>query len=216
MVRFACGLQVLTEIILLHYFELEHKQIKSNYKSVLNSNNSYYFLGETTSRMTLKYSPAVTSSTEITDDTKWSQLAYKVLGLWVQENCETIWASYSDSNVRVWSGNEGKLMSILKGHEDSITCLGGLNPQQSGYQSTSCLLATGSADKTIRIWDIRVKKPLIHTLRGHTDSILTLSWSDDDGGGEAGAGVVGRGTLGTLVSGSKDKTVKIWDMRAGR
>ena len=43
---------------------------------------------------------------------------------------------------------------------------------------------------------------------GHTDTILTVRWGGDDEGREEG----GR----TLVSTGKDKTIRMWDMRAGR
>lgn len=43
---------------------------------------------------------------------------------------------------------------------------------------------------------------------GHTDTILAVRWGVDEEGREDG----GR----TLVSTSKDKTIRIWDMRAGR
>ena len=49
--------------------------------------------------------------------------------------------------------------------------------------------------------------PLYH-ISGHTDTILAVRWGVDEEGREDG----GR----TLVSTSKDKTIRIWDLRAGR
>ena len=43
---------------------------------------------------------------------------------------------------------------------------------------------------------------------GHTDTVLTVRWGEGDEGREEG----GR----TLVSAGKDKTIRIWDIRAGR
>jgi WD40 repeat protein len=63
------------------------------------------------------------------------------------------------------------------------------------------LVATGSADKTVRIWDTRCKKAQIFLFKGHSDTLLCLRW------GEGGRSVVTAG---------KDKTVRIWDTRAGR
>lgn len=47
-----------------------------------------------------------------------------------------------------------------------------------------------------------------YCIPGHTDTILAVRWGVDEEGREDG----GR----TLVSTSKDKTIRIWDMRAGR
>ena len=55
------------------------------------------------------------------------------------------------------------------------------------------LLASGSRDKSVKIW--RPDGSLLQTLQGHGESITSLSFSSD-------------GTL--LASASRDKTVKIW------
>jgi WD40 repeat protein len=133
----------------------------------------------------------------------------KILHLWAEENCESVWASCNDNHVRVWNGNEGKPMRLLKGHEDMITCLEGLDPytsSASGISSSnaftsSVLVATGSSDRTIRLWDLRAKKTQVFVFRGHGDNVLTVKWAES-----------GR----ALISGGKDKTIRIWDTRAGR
>jgi WD40 repeat protein len=48
----------------------------------------------------------------------------------------------------------------------------------------------------VRIWDARSWK-LRHTLRGHTGLVMSLAFSPDSR---------------SLVSGSRDHTVKVWDM----
>jgi WD40 repeat protein len=135
-----------------------------------------------------------------------SVVSTKISNLWVQSGCETLWAACSDAAVRVWSG-EGKPLRLLKGHDDSITAVEGIDPQDS-LQST-CLVATGSADRSIRVWDLRAKKAQAFVFRGHTDTVLTLRWGECDDEGEGNGGK-------TLVSAGKDKTIKLWDMRAGR
>lgn len=55
------------------------------------------------------------------------------------------------------------------GHQDAINALS-FNPV-SEY-----VLATGSADKTIGIWDLRNLKAKVHALVGHSDSVTSLSW----------------------------------------
>jgi WD40 repeat protein len=135
----------------------------------------------------------------------------KITNMWVDEACETIWATCSDTALRVWSGGEGRPLRLLKGHEDQITAMEGMDTGSSSashlLQSSvsgnpsSCLVATGSADRTVRVWDVRAKKAQVFSFRGHGDTVLVLRW------GEGGR---------SLVSGGKDKSVRIWDTRAGR
>ena len=133
--------------------------------------------------------------------------AIKVLNVWAEDSCESIWAACSDHAVRVWSGGEGRPQRIMKGHDEAITALEGIDPGSSNasggsmLQTSSSLVATASVDRTVRVWDCRAKKAQMFLFRGHGDTPLALRW------GEGGR---------SLVSSGKDKTVKIWDTRAGR
>jgi WD40 repeat protein len=60
-------------------------------------------------------------------------------------------------------------------------------------------LATGSADKTIRIWDLPTGRSL-HILMGHTDAVWSLAFSRD-----------GK----RLASTSQDGSVRVWDAVTG-
>ncbi|SPN96678.1 probable WD40-repeat protein (notchless protein) [Cephalotrichum gorgonifer] len=66
--------------------------------------------------------------------------------------------------------------------------------------ASSDLLATGSGDKTARIWDCTTGTPK-YTLAGHAGWVLCVEWSAD-----------GR----RLATGSMDKTVRIWDPKTGK
>ena len=66
--------------------------------------------------------------------------------------------------------------------------------------ATSKFLATGSGDKTARIWDTETGTPK-HTLSGHSNWVLCVAWSPD---GER------------LATGSMDKTVRIWNPVTGK
>lgn len=59
-------------------------------------------------------------------------------------------------------------------------------------------LASGSSDKTIRLWDVRTRRRLGPPLTGHTDAVRSVAFSRD-----------GR----TLASGGDDRTIRPWDIR---
>ncbi|KAF4230403.1 hypothetical protein CNMCM6457_005979 [Aspergillus fumigatiaffinis] len=61
------------------------------------------------------------------------------------------------------------------------------------------LLASGSEDKTIKLWD-PTTGALKHTLEGHSDSVWSVAFSQD---------------RQLLASGSDDKTIKLWDPITG-
>ncbi len=54
-------------------------------------------------------------------------------------------------------------------------------------------LASGSMDKTVRIWDTILGQTLI-ILSSHTEAVSALRW----------------GGTGLIYSGSRDKTIKVW------
>ena len=70
------------------------------------------------------------------------------------------------------------------------------------FQPNRYLLASGSADKTIRIWDVSDPDNPRHlrTMHGHTSNVETVAWSPN-----------GR----TLTSGSDDGTTRLWDPNTG-
>ncbi|KAL2141609.1 hypothetical protein VTI28DRAFT_2155 [Corynascus sepedonium] len=78
-------------------------------------------------------------------------------------------------------------VKTLKGHTNGVTCL----------QLDDNILATGSYDATIKIWNIETGQE-IRTLRGHTRGIRALQFDDSK-----------------LISGSLDNTIKIWNWHTG-
>ena len=79
------------------------------------------------------------------------------------------------------------ITTVLKGHTNGVMCL----------QFDEHILATGSYDATIKIWDIDTGK-LLRTLHGHTSGIRALQFDSTK-----------------LISGSLDQSLKIWNWRTG-
>lgn len=76
---------------------------------------------------------------------------------------------------------------ILRGHSNGVMCL----------QIEDNILATGSYDLKIKIWNVDSGE-CIRTLRGHTSGIRALQFDNQK-----------------LISGSLDKTIRVWNWRTG-
>ncbi|KAK0710165.1 WD40-repeat-containing domain protein [Lasiosphaeria miniovina] len=72
-------------------------------------------------------------------------------------------------------------------------------PKPTGRIKDAARLASGSADKTVKIWD-PATGACISTLKGHSGWVGSVAWSHD---------------AARLASGSADETVKIWDAATG-
>jgi WD40 repeat protein len=62
-------------------------------------------------------------------------------------------------------------------------------------------MATGSADKSVRLWDVASHRQIGSPLTGHTGAVLSVAFSRD-----------GK----TLATGSDDKLVRLWDVASHR
>ena len=98
-------------------------------------------------------------------------------------------------NIRFRLAADGaRTGGTARGHTNNVGSL--------AFQPDRYLLASGSHDKTIRIWDMSDPDNPRHlrTLHGHTENVETVAWSPN-----------GR----TLASGSDDHTVRLWDPNTG-
>ena len=82
--------------------------------------------------------------------------------------------------------------STLTGHFDTVRSV--------VFSPDNTLLASGSSDDTIKLWDVNTGRHF-RTLRGHTDDVDSVAFSPDS-------------TL--LASGSLDNTIRLWDANTGR
>ena len=120
-----------------------------------------------------------------------------------------------DKSVITWS-KDGSKVRTLRGHDGKAPCICGLNAQHdgakpncpvTGHSSTVSsvafgpgrVLASGSWDCTIGIWDVNSGNRL-RSLKGHSSYVLCVAFSK-----------VGR----FLVSGSGHAELFIWDVNTG-
>ncbi|KAG0066828.1 hypothetical protein BGZ89_006861 [Linnemannia elongata] len=90
-------------------------------------------------------------------------------------------------------GRQFFLKNDLKGHQGAVYAV--------QYSPNGKYLATGSFDKTVRIWDGTTNQNELYVLKGHGLNISDLAWGHDS-------------TL--LLSGAYDKTCKLWDVESGK
>ena len=81
----------------------------------------------------------------------------------------------------------------LKGHSGAVYCV--------KYSSTGRLLASGSFDTTVRIWDVSTGN-CSQRFDGHKDYVRALESSPEQND--------------VWASGSYDHSVRLWDARVGR
>ncbi|KAF2832050.1 WD40 repeat-like protein [Ophiobolus disseminans] len=122
----------------------------------------------------------------------------------------TLFASASqDRTVKIYSATEGEAIGVLRGHRRGVwTVKFASKESQVPSSGNKGLVATGSGDKTVKIWSLTDYSCLL-TLEGHSNSVLKLAWLPY-------RPVDARDKRGPQVaSAAGDGLVKVWDSVSG-
>ena len=94
---------------------------------------------------------------------------------------------------QVWDLRTGAVSITLSGHASPVWCL-------KVSEADDFTVVSGGDDGNVKIWDLRsVFGGSRLTMTGHTDSVTTLAWD-----------------WTKVVTGSRDCSVRVWDMNVGR
>jgi histone-binding protein RBBP4 len=84
-----------------------------------------------------------------------------------------------------------KALYRKEAHEDAVNCV-------SFHPEFEMTMATGSADKTVGIWDLRNFEKKLHSLQSHRGDVIGLQWHPQD--------------AAILASSSYDRRICFWDL----
>jgi histone-binding protein RBBP4 len=101
-------------------------------------------------------------------------------------SAENIFGSVGDDRkLMLWDTRSNNASNIVHAHASDVHCLA-FNPHHE------FILATGSLDESIALWDIRNFKYKLYSLEAHKDAIFQLQWSPHNENILASSGEDGR------------------------
>uniref|UniRef100_A0A8D1FFZ4 Apoptotic protease-activating factor 1 n=1 Tax=Sus scrofa TaxID=9823 RepID=A0A8D1FFZ4_PIG len=108
------------------------------------------------------------------------------------EDGQRIASCGADKTLQIWNSVTGELVQSYDEHSEQVNCCHFTN------NSNHLLLATGSSDYFLKLWDLN-QKECRNTMFGHTNSVSHCRFSPDDK---------------LLASCSADGTLKLWDVKS--
>jgi platelet-activating factor acetylhydrolase IB subunit alpha len=107
-----------------------------------------------------------------------------------------------DYTIKIWDWELGELERTMRAHTKAVLDV------DFGGPRGGTLLASCSSDLTIKLWDPSDEYKNIRTLTGHDHSVSAVRFVPSGAAGSPSSGNL-------LVSASRDKTLRIWDVSTG-
>ncbi|GMT00568.1 hypothetical protein PENTCL1PPCAC_22742, partial [Pristionchus entomophagus] len=121
--------------------------------------------------------------TAVVEDVAWHVLHQSIFGSVGDDRKLMIWDTRMNTPT--------KPSQTVEAHAAEVNCLS-FNPY------SEFILATGSADKTVALWDLRNLKLKLHSFESHKDEIFQVQWSPHNE------------TI--LASSGTDRRLHVWDL----
>ncbi len=93
------------------------------------------------------------------------------------DDIRTLATGDTSGEIKIWDIATRQVRTTLKGHKNTINAL---TFAPDGMSEYSGCLASGSADGTIRLWNPYTGKEMITLTTGHTESVETVAFSEND------------------------------------
>ncbi len=107
---------------------------------------------------------------------------------------------FFDKVTDVCENTPQRELRTLEGHLDRVGCI--------AFSPDGKTLASGSDDKTIKLWNVRTGR-LLHTLSGHLEAVTHLSFSPD-------GQIITSGSTSGSFSKNQDDAIRQWSVATGQ
>lgn len=114
-----------------------------------------------------------TGHTSVVEDVAWHPLHESVFGSVADDKRLMIWDTRSCGSTSTGAGTTAtasKPSHCVEAHAAEVNCLS-FNP------FSEFILATGSADRTVALWDLRSLHMKLHSFESHKDEIFQVGFS---------------------------------------